>query len=206
MFTYPLRALSKDGNTYCVFDISDGPGHWDDEHFILIGRANSPVLRYDTISRGCDIPGVFSGDLIRVGKEDYLVSYQRGLVAKNVQTKQLFYLEDDDFIVISMAEYTGLVVPNRHKKHLYRAEINGNKVDFYIDQLFGKDPKTGAILNNRRGFGYIPVEAIRQYAGIKTADTGLPIFFGDYGLRMESGALVGYVDGKRINVTKGGKL
>jgi hypothetical protein len=206
MRTYPLRALAKGGSSYCVFDLNDGPGRWDDEHFILMGRPNSPILRYDSISRGSDIPGVFSGDIVSVKGDDYLVIYHRGLVAKNLVTKKIFYLDEADFRVKSEAEYMGTIVPNRHKKHLYRTEVNGEKIDFYIDHLYGLDPKSKCILHNRRGYGFLTYDSISQYVGIRHPQTNEPLFFGDYDLHMESGSLVATVNGEKINITKGGKL
>ena len=82
-----LRALSTKDEPV-IFDISDVPMMMDEEHFVLVRREGSPILRVDTVVLGTDIEGVFEGSRIvdNQGKE-YTVSYKRGFAAMDASRK-----------------------------------------------------------------------------------------------------------------------
>lgn len=200
MFTYPLRARSKCGKYLIEFNLSDGPCPLDEENFCLTQREGYPIITYDSITRGGDIPSLFAGDLIEKQGERYLVSYHRGLVARHLETKELLDLSDGNFTKVSTIYTQGIEMTNRHTKHLYKY----GKATFYIEHLYGV--MNGMLVLNRRKSVFIPMEEVRQYAGIKHPDTQKDLFFGDCGLTMLNGNLIAFKNGEAVNITLGGKL
>lgn len=200
MYTYPLRARSKCGEYLIEFDLCDGPCPLDERYFFLAKWEGSPILDYKSITRGGDIPNIFAGDLIEKGGKKYLVSYHRGLVARNLETKELLDLKLGDFTKVSTIYSQNIEMINKHTKHLYRY----GRATFFIEQLFGIIGDT--IILNRRKSLFIPLEEVHQYAGIKDPNTKKDLFFGDYDLTMENGHLMASKDGEIINITLGGKL
>lgn len=200
MYTYPLRARSKCGEYLIEFDLQDGPCPLDKDHFCLTQREGCPILTYESITRGGDIPNLFAGDLIEKKGECYLVSYHRGLVARHLDTKELLDLSDGNFTKVSTIYNRGIEMINKHTKHLYKY----GRSTFYIEHLFGM--MEGMLVLNRRKNVFIPVSEVRQYAGIKHPDTQKDLFFGEYDLTMENGNLLAIKDGQTINITLGGKL
>ena len=92
---YPIKARTKSGDFY-EFKVTDVPVYLDQEHFVLLNKNDSPILKKGLCIRGCDIPGIFEGDILEEDGVQYLVRYQRGFFCKdqNNETKYLYELRD----------------------------------------------------------------------------------------------------------------
>lgn len=92
---YPIKARTKSGDFY-EFKVTDVPVFLDREHFVLLNKSDSPILKKGLCIRGCDISNIFEGDIIESEGVEYLVRYQRGFFCKdkNNNTKYLYELHD----------------------------------------------------------------------------------------------------------------
>lgn len=100
MSVYPFKALSVNYKELVSFTLEDGPWRQNMNFFGLMNRPGSPILRYNTIMRGCDIPGLFEGDIIEYKGKKYIMRYELGLAAVSL---------DGEVIPSSKLEYINVV-------------------------------------------------------------------------------------------------
>lgn len=91
---YPLIALTKCRTNMVSFTLEDGLCPIDEEHFVLLNRPGSPILRYDTVLRGMDINGIFEGDIVNYEGTDYMIKYQRGFNAISLDKSKVITLDN----------------------------------------------------------------------------------------------------------------
>ncbi len=97
MSVYPFKALSANRKEIVSFTLADGPWRQNVKFFTLMNRPGSPILRYNTIMRGCDIPGLFQGDIIEYKGKKYIIKYELGFAAVSldgevIPTNKLEYI------------------------------------------------------------------------------------------------------------------
>lgn len=124
MAIYPFKALSLNKKELVSFTLKDGLWKQDSNFFTLMNRPGSPILRYKTIMRGCDIPGLFEGDIIEYKGKKYVMRYEMGLAAVSL---------DGEVIPSNKLEYIN-VVDNMYFQKEFPIKMN-NKLTFkYIEK------------------------------------------------------------------------
>lgn len=171
MYTYPLKALSKDEKEEVVFSIGDGPCHLEDNLFILTRRPGTPILQYNTIVRGMDVAGLFEGDVLEYKGDLYTVIYSRGFRISNKE-KGFIRVENMEYInVVSNIYKDSTLYIQKRLKHTYR----WSKYKFSIESVM--TAINDDLIVNLKGGMSIPIEDVRQYAGI--THEGKKMYFGD---------------------------
>lgn len=172
MYSYPLRALSKKGGLAVPFTLGDGPCRIDDNYFILTERPGSPLLRYDMILRGMDIPGIFEGDILLDNGKEFVIQYQRGFMAvsKDKEQKSLSSIPNIQ-VVSNIYKRNDFVIP---KLLAMMYKIRESDL-FELDCILGVN-EGNLILNYKEGM-LVPEHEIKQYAGITYL--GNSMYFGD---------------------------
>lgn len=137
MSVYPFKALSVNKKELVSFTLSDGPWRQDMTCFTLSNRPGTPILRYNTIMRGSDIPGLFEGDIIEYNGKKYIIKYEMGFAAVSL---------DKEVIPVSELSYINVVDNMYFQKEFPISYCN--KITFkYIER---EDEK---FLNKERVFG-----------------------------------------------------
>lgn len=92
---YPVKAFTRQGDLY-EFSATDVPCYINKDEFVLLRKPDSPILQGGLLVRGCDIPGIFEGDILVSEGVEYVVQYRRGFVCKdaNKRSKYLYQLKD----------------------------------------------------------------------------------------------------------------
>lgn len=199
MYTYPLRALSKDGKEVVSFTLADGPCKLDTDTFILTERPNTPILRTETILRGSDIEGLFEGDILEHKGYLYIIQYHRGLAGLSKE-KGLLQLSEFESLkpVSSVYERPEYVIP---KKATYTYKY-GNLL-FPLDDVIGVD-NNRLVLQAKSG-ELADLSKVQQYAGIRY--NGSYKYFGDEiegsPLIMKNGRCCVYKHNTYIDISKG---
>lgn len=165
-----MLALTKDGTDVVQFKLKDGPCPISEDYFVLLNRPGTPILRYDSIMRGMDIPGVYEGDIISFKHKDYMIKYQKGYNAVSLS---------GEVLDISKLKYlkvkTHMYFQNSFKPivpTLIRMRIRG-KI-YPIKKIFGATKK--GIVVNERGLGVVEINEIQQDAGMRV--DGKKVYFG----------------------------
>ena len=89
---YPIKAKTLSGDWF-EFSIADIPCYINENEFILLRRVNSPILRAGLVLRGCDLPGVFEGDVLLHEGIEYTVHYHCGFVCKDADKNNKYLYE-----------------------------------------------------------------------------------------------------------------
>lgn len=164
---YPLIAMNKAGTDMVQFSLEDGICPITADLFILTNRSGSPILRYDTILRGMDIPNIYEGDIITYKQRDYIVKYQRGFNAISIdgQVINLQWVKD---IKVKTHMYFQDIF-----KRIELTKIRYRCGDFYftIRKIYGAT-KTHLIVNDRNK-KFLPLTEIQQDAGISMCNKRL---------------------------------
>ena len=128
-----MKALTVKGQWY-EFTLNDVPCVFEDGHFALLRKPDSPILRLDTIRRGEPSRRLYEGDIIHMGGENWLVSYERG-----------FYLVSESYVIREICKMTDHVTigstvsmnfpvdTNFKKKHMFKY----NNIRFRIQDIVG---------------------------------------------------------------------
>ena len=86
-YCYPIKAQTRTGEWYEL----DVPCLVNEEEFLLLRKPDSPILKFGKFIRGCDIPGIFEGDVLLCDGVEYTVLYHRGFILKDAD-KNVKYL------------------------------------------------------------------------------------------------------------------
>lgn len=172
MFTYPLRALSKDEKTIVEFTINDGPRMITEEYFILTNRHGTPILKYNSILRGMDRDGLFEGDILRLpdGRK-YVIICKEGFFAINSEKEKLGINELGSYKLINNIYRSTEFEVFPLQQQLYKFE----DLMFTFQSIVGVSGNC-LMLNIRKGMG-VKLSEIQQFAGVYQKNTKL--FFGD---------------------------
>lgn len=201
MYTYPLRALSKCGRYLISFDLIDGPCSLDSKTFFLSRKPGTPILRYDSLMRGSDIPNLFAGDYVQKNSRIYLLTYSRGLVAKDIETSDMLDLSDGEYTIISNIYNWKEDIKLKPSQPLYKYKDSV----FYFKDVYGV--LDGKLALNRSKNRLINAYEVRQYSGIKHPVTRKELFFGEHDLHLKNGYLYGKNSvGEMVNITLGGSI
>ena len=196
MSVYPFKALSASYKELVSFTLADGPLRQDIKFFTLMNRPGSPVLRYNTIMRGCDIPGLFEGDIIEYKGKKYIIRYEMGLAAVSL---------DKEVIPVNKLEYIN-VVDNMYFQKEFPITYCNRLTFKYIEKgdnkykgnykYFGIKSITGAFKDKSLiaiyGSKLVDEDSILQFTGVRYK--GERIHFGECiegnPLYMEKGRLL----------------
>lgn len=174
MCTYPFKALSANGKELVAFTLADGPWRHDTKFFSLANRPGSPILKYNTIRRGSDIPGLFEGDIIEYNGKKYCIKYEMGLAAFSldgevIPVNQLSYIK----IVDNVYFQKEFKLPNWRKVTFKYVEKEDKR---FLNQhrFFGIKSITGAMRNKPfiaiYGCKLVPEDDILQFTGVTYKD------------------------------------
>lgn len=157
---YHLLALTKDRRDVVAFSLLDGPCMIGENQFVLVNRPGTPILRYDSIMRGMDIPGIFEGDIINYRGKDFIVKYQRGFNGYSLNGDVVDMNELSNGIVKSHVYFQDIFKQIAPTKIRYRI---GNK-HYTIDKVFSAPGRKGVVFNDKR-LGIVELNRIEQDAG-----------------------------------------
>ena len=171
MSTYPLKALSKDRKELVVFGIEDGPCPLDSNFFVLTKRPGSPILRYDSILRGMDVPNLFEGDIIESNGTQYIIKYHRGFNAISLEGDTLEIKDLRRAKVVDQLYFQD----NFKKKYPTRHKYIIDGVDTEFTRFMGAT-ETGVIINDSN-LPVVPFFKVMQNTGMRYK--GNKLYFGN---------------------------
>lgn len=169
---YPLRARTVSGELY-TFTMSNIPLRIDSKTFVLAKIPNSPILKWNTIQRGLDIPDIFEGDILEIEGKLYLLGYERGfnLVAEDCVSGYDYLYNHKDYKVV------GNIYTMKFPKQLKAVKRLTFK---YENRIVPINLITGYYQDNPIATGvshYVDMDRLQQSAGISINNQ--KIFFGD---------------------------
>lgn len=180
MVSYSFKALSLNKKELVSFTLEDGPILQDAKSFALINRPGSPILRYNTIMKGCDIPRVYEGDIIEYHGKEYIIHNEIGFCAISLDGERI-YLDDLDEIKVVNNMYFQNKFKVFSKKCTFKYVEKTEKRFLGGEREFGFRSIMGGIagkpLISIYGAKLSDASDIRMFTGIRYK--GKRIYFGD---------------------------
>lgn len=193
MNSYPMRTISKCGKYLVDFTLQDGPCPVSGEHFVLTERPGSPILCYNDVVRGSDIPHLYEHDIIEDEHgEEFIVFYSRGMLCKSLETNRVQNIPRK-FKNSSNIYKRGIDIKIK-SQHKFKY---GNNL-FTLQEIFGV--MNGKLLVNADSLVIDP-SLVQEYSGLRTTNKEM-IFFGDQGIYLKDGRAVVERDGEILDVVK----
>ena len=166
---YPIKARTLQGDWF-EFNELDIPCYISDTEFILLRKANSPILQAGMLLRGCDVPGVFEGDRLLHNGTEYVVNYHRGFTCRDSEKNSKFLYELEGY------EKLGNIADDEECEYNFPKKIYYKYRDFPIFPRSIKGATTDKVIIE--GFGVTShFDEVRQEARLSYEHKKL--YFGD---------------------------
>lgn len=201
MNCFIMKAVTLDGEWF-EFTMANIPTLIDSDTFVLMGLPGSPIMKFSTIKRGDWETGLYEGDVIQSGGDNWVVCYERGFQIINADyvVRHLYHI--DDWEVIDSYDNGAFIVPiTVKKKHLFK----------YNDTVFRFNDIVGAYDGNliiRCCKGPVPCDEVKQTCGLRK--NGTMLYLGNLidraPIELRGGRLTICKDNKIIDVATGGVL